>query len=164
MKTLQVLRSGIDPSVNVVEETPTGFFEARYVRLCADYFVAYLSSHDGCNRGCAMCHLTATKQTSFRPADALCFADQADRVFDEYDAAVAGGALDRWGIVAEVNLVRYNPAGVGLGAEPDEATIQRYANQLRRGLGSKQRVKVVDRVGRDVYASCGTFVGGEARS
>jgi len=85
-------------------------------------------------------------------------------VFDEYDAAVAGGALDRWGIVAEVNLVRYNPAGVGLGAEPDEATIQRYANQLRRGLGSKQRVKVVDRVGRDVYASCGTFVGGEARS
>src|SRR4051812_12852763 len=97
MTELRVLRSEVDASVNLVEERLAGFLEARYVRRCADYFVAYLSSHNGCNRGCAMCHLTATGQTSFQPADADDYVAQANRVFDEYDAAVAAGApTARW--------------------------------------------------------------------
>ena len=78
---LQVLHSEQDASVNFVEEQLAGFLEARYVRRCADYFVCYLSSHSGCNRGCEFCHLTATGQTSFQPSTINDFTGQALSVF-----------------------------------------------------------------------------------
>jgi len=53
-------------------------------RRCADYFVCYLSSHSGCNRGCEFCHLTATGQTSFQPSTINDFTSQALSVFKHY--------------------------------------------------------------------------------
>lgn len=84
MNKLSVLHSAEDKSVNFVEEQLAGFLEARYVRRCADYFVCYLSSHTGCNRGCAFCHLTATGQTSFKPTSINDYVAQALQVFKHY--------------------------------------------------------------------------------
>jgi len=82
--SLRVLRSEQDASVNFVEEQLAGFLEARYVRRRADYFVCYLSSHSGCNRGCEFCHLTATGQTSFAPSTINDFESQALSVLRHY--------------------------------------------------------------------------------
>lgn len=84
MNKLQVLQSEQDPSVNFVEDQLAGFLESRYIRRCADYFVCYLSSHNGCNRGCAFCHLTATGQTDFSSATSNDFVRQALAVFRHY--------------------------------------------------------------------------------
>jgi len=81
---LQVLNSQIDPSVNFIEEQLVGFLESRFVRKCDDYFVAYLSSQTGCNRGCTFCHLTATGQTSFVDSTHNDFMAQAIQIFKHY--------------------------------------------------------------------------------
>lgn len=81
---LQVLNSNIDRSVNFIEEQLVGFLEARFVRKCDDYFIAYLSSQTGCNRGCTFCHLTATNQTSFTDSSHNDFMAQAIQVFKHY--------------------------------------------------------------------------------
>ncbi len=284
--SLKVLRSGQDASVNFVEEALAGFLEARYVRRCDDYFVCYLSSHTGCNRGCTFCHLTATGQTSFQPTSINDYLAQAMQVFKHYrqqapakymhyafmargeplanpqlidrgddllmrlgvlardeglpakfaistilpatlkkslvqvfnfmsptiyysmyhhneewrkrwmpgamsiaqalellseyqrhskkivkihyalikgqndsqkDAVCIAEKLSDAGILAEFNLVRYNPASLDQGEESDEYTVQNYAVQMREVLPG--RVKVVSRVGFDVKASCGMFAG-----
>jgi len=81
---LKVLNSQIDHSVNFVEEQLIGFLESRFVRKCDDYFIAYLSSQTGCNRGCTFCHLTATGQTSFIDSSHNDFVAQAIQVFKHY--------------------------------------------------------------------------------
>lgn len=85
---MQVLRSQLDASVNFVEAQLVGFLvgflESRYVRREARYFVAYLSSQTGCNRGCGMCHLTVTKQTQFKNADLSDFVQQYDTILHHY--------------------------------------------------------------------------------
>lgn len=81
---LQVLNSQIDPSVNFIEEQLVGFLESRFVRKCDEYFVAYLSSQTGCNRGCTFCHLTATEQTSFVDSTHNDFVSQAIQIFKHY--------------------------------------------------------------------------------
>lgn len=81
---LKVLNSQIDQSVNFVEEQLAGFLESRFVRKCDEYFVAYLSSQTGCNRGCTFCHLTATGQTSFVDSTHNDFMAQAIQVFKHY--------------------------------------------------------------------------------
>lgn len=81
---LQVLNSKIDPSVNFVEEQLVGFLESRFVRKCDEYFIAYLSSQTGCNRGCTFCHLTATGQTSFTDSSHNDFVAQAIQIFKHY--------------------------------------------------------------------------------
>ena len=81
---MQVLRSQLDASVNFVEAQLVGFLESRYVRREPRYFVAYLSSQTGCNRGCQMCHLTVTKQTQFKNADQSDFLSQYDTILHHY--------------------------------------------------------------------------------
>lgn len=81
---LRVLRSSEDASVNFVEEALVGFLESRFVRKCEDYFVCYLSSQTGCNRGCTFCHLTVTGQTSFTDSTHNDFVGQAVQVFRHY--------------------------------------------------------------------------------
>jgi 23S rRNA (adenine2503-C2)-methyltransferase len=81
---LTVLNSQIDRSVNFVEEQLVGFIESRFVRKYDDYFIAYLSSQTGCNRGCTFCHLTATGQTSFVDSSHNDFMAQAIQIFKHY--------------------------------------------------------------------------------
>jgi 23S rRNA (adenine2503-C2)-methyltransferase len=79
-------RSTQDASVNWDKAADIGRLEARYVRRCADYFVAYLSSQTGCSQACRMCHLTASGQTRNRDASFEELLDQARVVLDYYDA------------------------------------------------------------------------------
>lgn len=81
---LKVLNSKIDQSVNFVEEQLVGFLESRFVRKCDDYFICYLSSQTGCNRGCKFCHLTATGQTRYTDSTYYDFLSQATQVFQHY--------------------------------------------------------------------------------
>lgn len=82
--TNTVLTSQLDRSVNFVEDQLTGFLESRYVRKVEDYFICYLSSQTGCNRGCKFCHLTATQQFAFNDSDYQDFLSQAMQVFRHY--------------------------------------------------------------------------------
>jgi 23S rRNA (adenine2503-C2)-methyltransferase len=82
---MKVLTSSLDQSVNFVEQQLVGLVETRYVRRTNDYFIAYLSSQTGCNRGCQMCHLTATKQTQFDNCDQQNFISQLETVFAHYE-------------------------------------------------------------------------------
>jgi adenine C2-methylase RlmN of 23S rRNA A2503 and tRNA A37 len=76
--------SSADASVNWDRPAEVGRIEARYVRRCQDYVVAYLSSQTGCSQGCRMCHLTATGQTHLRDVTHEEFLEQADVVLDHY--------------------------------------------------------------------------------
>lgn len=81
---MQTLKSLQDASVNFVDQKDVGFLESRYVRREENYFVVYLSSQTGCNRGCKFCHLTATNQTKFVNATRKDFLDQAKQVVTYY--------------------------------------------------------------------------------
>lgn len=83
------LVSQLDQSVNFVQPASVGYFEARYVRRVERYFSLYLSSQSGCNRGCRMCHLTATKQTKLVNAMPHEYIAQADQVFAHYETQPA---------------------------------------------------------------------------
>lgn len=82
---LRQLVSQIDKSVNFVEQQLTGFIESRYVRKVDDYYICYLSSQTGCNRGCKFCHLTATGQTTFEDVKLHEFMIQYHNVRAEYN-------------------------------------------------------------------------------
>lgn len=79
-----ILTSQLDRSVNFVEDQLVGFLESRYVRKTDEYFICYLSSQTGCNRGCKFCHLTATEQMAFNDSDHNDFISQAIQVFRHY--------------------------------------------------------------------------------
>lgn len=80
------LISAQDSSINVVEEALEGFIESRYVRKADHYFICYLSSQSGCNKGCRFCHLTNTKQTKFENVSVYDYLAQARNVFKHYQA------------------------------------------------------------------------------
>jgi adenine C2-methylase RlmN of 23S rRNA A2503 and tRNA A37 len=90
---LTIINSQIDKSVNLIEQQLVGFLESRYVRREEKYFIAYLSSQTGCNRGCKMCHLTATKQTQFTNCDLNDFVSQLESVLTQYDADIPAKLL-----------------------------------------------------------------------
>lgn len=78
----ETLASHEDKSVNFVFDN---WLEARYVRRVDDYFIVYLSSHDGCNKSCRFCHLTQTGQTSFNETSLEQYIQQAKTVLEYYD-------------------------------------------------------------------------------
>lgn len=81
MNLINVLKSQEDKSVNFLFDNKV---EARFVQREPDYFIAYLSSHTGCNKACRFCHLTQTKQTDFTHVSELDYIKQAKTVLDYY--------------------------------------------------------------------------------
>lgn len=124
---LKILSSTQDVSHNFVEDRLAGFLESRYVRRAPDYFVCYLSSHTGCNRGCRFCHLTATGQLGFEPATMEDFLGQAGRVFSHYAERVRVGAE------LPARYVHFNFMARG---EPlENPTVLTQGGRLLSGLG-----------------------------
>lgn len=64
--------------------------------------------------------------------------------------------LDEHGLLCEFNLVGYNPASPAQGMESSSQVIERNIEYIRGRFAGK--VKIISRVGRDVAASCGTFI------
>tara|TARA_B100000700_G_scaffold264816_1_gene302785 strand:+ start:5512 stop:6405 length:894 start_codon:yes stop_codon:yes gene_type:complete len=90
--SIRIEKSQIDNSVNFIDNSPKiGFFESRYVRRGEDYFIIYLSVQSGCDLGCRMCHLTATKQTQYvdNTVDNLLL--EAKLIFEHYNHLVQSG-------------------------------------------------------------------------
>lgn len=66
-------------------------------------------------------------------------------------------ALSKLKLRVDVNIVRYNPFSEAYGRESSEKVIEQNVLLLRKLLPEETAIKVIDRVGRDVYASCGMF-------
>ena len=65
--------------------------------------------------------------------------------------------IEKAGIMARFNLVRYNPHDGRHGVETEESKLRMLFNRIEKRMmlpGSK----IIERVGRDVFASCGTFI------
>lgn len=104
MNNLITLHSNLDKSVNFVQNNmhagKPSITESRYVRRENDYFICYLSSHDGCNKACRFCHLTRTGQVDFNPTSIEDMFDQAKLVLNYYNSVKE--------IQGEANTVHYN--------------------------------------------------------
>lgn len=61
------------------------------------------------------------------------------------------------GLRPKLNIVRYNPYSELQGKESSEEKIESYA-RFAEESGAFSRVKIIPRVGMDVFASCGMFV------
>jgi len=80
--------------------------------------------------------------------------DSIDDVFDIITV------INKYVLRCDINIVRYNPHSEKYGKESDEDTISFNVSLLRKNLNVETSIKIVDRVGHDVFASCGTFVEG----
>jgi adenine C2-methylase RlmN of 23S rRNA A2503 and tRNA A37 len=78
--------------------------------------------------------------------------DQNDR---DKDVESMMTMILKHGIRGEFNIVRYNPFS---GEQGEESP---YIDSIAGLISSYLPCKVIPRVGEDVYASCGTFVGEE---
>lgn len=76
----------------------------------------------------------------------------------EADVHAVCDAIERRRLFVHVNVVRYNPLDSRHGAEPPEEILERNAAIFASRL-PHARVKIIPRVGFDVAASCGMFVG-----
>lgn len=76
--------------------------------------------------------------------------DENDFAQDVFDLRKALSAFTN----PRVNIVRYNPYSANQGEESSDETIQKSINLIK----DFANVKVIDRVGFDVKASCGMFV------
>jgi Predicted Fe-S-cluster redox enzyme len=62
-----------------------------------------------------------------------------------------------FGVTADFNLVRYNPAN-GKSREAEDVVLESFLKDMQSGISG--RTRMIPRVGRDVAASCGMFLGG----
>lgn len=76
----------------------------------------------------------------------------------EQDMVNIATAINSLDLRVNLNIVRYNPYSEKYGVESDEATINRNVEILVELLKPEQ-YRVVPKVGFDVKASCGMFVG-----
>lgn len=67
-------------------------------------------------------------------------------------------AIEDANLICNFNLVRYNPYSERHGKEPAIEVVRERMHQLKERF-PKARVKMIDRVGFDVKASCGMFIG-----
>lgn len=72
----------------------------------------------------------------------------------EFDVHAICDAVERYGLNVRVNLVRYNPAN-DKSRESSQAIIERNLAIIKDRLSDKS--KIVPRVGKDIFASCGQF-------
>lgn len=144
---MKILASTLDPSVNFVEQQLTGFVEARYVRRKQQYFTAYLSSQTGCNRGCKMCHLTATRQTQFTNCDLSDFVNQLEMVFSHYDYNLthASGEFPDPAEYMHINwMARGEPMANPTITETGTELLLRLGNMARdRNIGVKFNISTI---------------------
>lgn len=77
------LKSKEDSSINFHYVEEDGLIETRFVQRSDDYFIVYLSSHNGCNQSCRFCHLTATGQTSFSSVTPYIYRMQASKIISQ---------------------------------------------------------------------------------
>ncbi len=136
---LQVLGSTEDRSVNWAEEQLVGFLESRYVRKCPEYFIAYLSSQTGCNRGCTFCHLTTTGQTAFKDSTQDDFYAQAVQVMRHYDRQDEPADYVHWNLMARGEPL----ANQNLLEDSDAVLVGLGQLAQRRGLGSRFNVSTI---------------------
>lgn len=76
----------------------------------------------------------------------------------EQDMVAMAEAINSYQLRVAVNIVRYNPYSSKYGQESSEAVINRNVNILK-DLIKPDFIKIVPKVGFDVKASCGMFVG-----
>ncbi len=76
------------------------------------------------------------------------------------DAGDLGRLIDQKQVKARFNLVRYNPYSEVQGEEPSEKAINLYFQRMIPHM-TEVGSRIVPRVGPDVKASCGTFMGAE---
>jgi adenine C2-methylase RlmN of 23S rRNA A2503 and tRNA A37 len=86
----------------------------------------------------------------------------ADENDSEEDVHAICNAIEQRRLMVHINIVRYNSPSERHGTEPPEEIVQRNAAIYRERLRDS-RVSVIPRVGYDVAASCGMFLGGEER-
>jgi len=111
---MKTLTSKIDKTVNFIVNHRDGKLESRYVKRRKDDFTCYLSSHNGCNKGCKFCWLTQTKQITFHPATLLDIVNQAKPVLehaskDETNKQVNFSFMSRGEPLSNPNIQQYWP-------------------------------------------------------
>jgi len=78
------------------------------------------------------------------------------------DAVAVAKAVREAGLRADFTFVRYNPPAEGHSEESSWVARTHYGQTIERELhmfaGYKPKIKVIERVGEDVAASCGMFV------
>lgn len=105
----KTIRSTYEPSTNFLLQYGKGVIEARYVRKVTrsegiqsildpllnkkakGYVACYVSSHNGCSMGCAMCHLTHNQDTSMKHVDIPTYLLQIQTVLDHYKKVTSDG-------------------------------------------------------------------------
>lgn len=81
----KIIFSNQDRSFNVISPYENGNVESRFVQRIDDYFIIYLSSHNGCNQSCRMCFLTQQGKTSMVDVDMGNYIEQTKKVIDKID-------------------------------------------------------------------------------
>lgn len=73
------------------------------------------------------------------------------------DMETMAQAIKKAKLRCDINIIKYNPFSEQYGVESDSNTIHRNVAMLKGMLPEMTKIKVIDRIGFDVKASCGMF-------